>query len=53
VRGYFPVDPDWPKNALTGDIQKALAETVVELPLEEAKRLLKERIAELPDDFDP
>ena len=53
VRGYFPQDPDFPKHPLTGSVAKAIAGTTIELPVEEAKRLLKEKIAELPDDFEP
>jgi hypothetical protein len=53
VRGYFPADPEHPKHPLTGGIQKVCAGETVELELGEAKRLLKEKIAELPDDFEP
>jgi hypothetical protein len=53
LRGYFPQDPDFPKHPLTGSVTKATAGETIELPVEEAKRLLKERIAELPDDFEP
>ena len=53
IRGYFPADPDHPKHPLTGGIQKVVAGETVELPIEEAKRLLKEKLAELPDDFEP
>jgi hypothetical protein len=53
IRGYFPEDPDYPKHPLTGSVAKAYAGEVIELPVAEAKRLIKERIAELPDDFEP
>lgn len=53
LRGYFPADPDFPKHPLTGSVSKANAGETIELPVEEAKRLIKERIAELPDDFEP
>jgi len=53
LRGYFPEDPDFPKHPLTGSVAKACAGETIELPIAEAKRLLKERIAELPDDFAP
>lgn len=53
LHGYFPADPDFPKHPLTGSVAKASAGEIVELPVEEAKRLIKERIAELPDDFEP
>ena len=53
VRGYFPEDPDFPRHPMTGSVAKASAGETIELPVAEAKRLLKERIAELPDDFAP
>jgi hypothetical protein len=53
IRGYFPADPDFPRHPLTGSVDKARAGDIVELPVEEAKRLIKEKIAELPDDFEP
>jgi hypothetical protein len=53
IRGYFPEDPDYPKHPLTGSVMKAYAGEVIELPVEEAKRLIKERTAELPEDFEP
>jgi hypothetical protein len=53
LRGYFPEDPEHPKHPLTGGIEKVVAGTTVALPIDEAKRLLKAKIAELPDDYEP
>jgi hypothetical protein len=53
INGYFPEDPEHPKNPLSGDIKKIKAGEVWAAPIEEGKRLLKEKIAELPDDWEP
>lgn len=50
-RGYFPADPDWPKNPATGHPEKALSGTTVELPIEEARKLIKDGIAERADEL--
>ena len=49
--GYFPADPDWPKDPATGGIQKALSGTKVDLPIEEARKLIKDGIAERADEI--
>jgi hypothetical protein len=50
-RGYFPIDPDWPKDPATGGIQKALVGEKIELPIEEARKLIKDGIAERADEI--
>jgi hypothetical protein len=49
--GYFPCDPDWPKHPMTGAPEKALAGTKIELPIEEARNIIKAGIAERADDI--
>lgn len=49
--GYFPCDPEWPKNPMTGYPEKAQAGTKIELPIEEARTIIKAGIAERGDDI--
>jgi hypothetical protein len=39
--GYFPVDPDHPKHPQTGEPLKVKRDTIVELPRDEARGLIK------------
>lgn len=48
-RGYFPGDPDWPKDPATGWPQKIKAGAEVSLPIEEARNLIKAGLAERND----
>lgn len=50
--GYFPEDPTWPKDPMTGYPQKILAGTKVDLPIHEARRLIKLGAAERADEIE-
>lgn len=47
--GYFPADPEWPKDPATGWPQKIKAGSEVSLPIEEARKLIKAGHAERND----
>ncbi len=51
-RGYFPVDPTWEKNPATGEPMKILAGEVANLPIEEARKLVKTGVAERADEIE-
>ena len=51
-RGFVSGDPAWPKDPMTGYPQKMLAGEVVNLPIEEARRLQKLRVAERADEIE-
>jgi hypothetical protein len=50
-RGYFPCDPNWPKDVMTGAPQKAKAGEKIELPIDEARTIIKAGIAERADEI--
>jgi hypothetical protein len=50
-RGYFPKDPDHPRNPATGDPMKVERGTTMRLPVDEVKELLGKGIAERADDL--
>jgi hypothetical protein len=55
LRGYFPADPAWPqKTGVDGGFigpTKALRDSIIDLPLDEAKDIIKKGIAERADDY--
>lgn len=50
--GYFPMDPDWPKDEMTGYPKKAPAGDRISLPIEEARNIIKAGIAERADEIE-
>lgn len=50
--GYFPVDPTWAKNPATGEPMKVLVGEVANLPIEEARKLVKAGVAERADEIE-
>ncbi len=51
-RGYVPLDASFPKDPMTGCTLKIPAsENIVNLPIEEARRLIKMGAAERADDI--
>ena len=51
LRGYFPVDPTRELHPHTGQPVKLLRDSIVDLPLDEAKDIIRKGIAERADDY--
>jgi hypothetical protein len=49
LRGYFPIDPEHPRNPRTGDSEKVNRGEVAVLDYAEAKQLIEAGIAERAD----
>jgi hypothetical protein len=50
--GYFPADPDHPKHPTTGEPLKVQRDTIINLPRDEARGLVRNGKAVRADEID-
>jgi len=51
LRGYFPADPTWPQQDDKTAPVKAKRGTVIELPIDEARDVIRKGIGERADEI--